>query len=238
MSERPRTTRASGRGLPQPLLDRGGGRARSARRARHRVASSPRRCRRRCFRSASGRREFRVSVPSGSAATARELIASHLDEAAAAEIRRLSETLGPLEERIGYEFRDLGLLEHALTHRSRAHEDASGGVIDNESLEFLGDAVLGFVIADMLFHAVSDAQRGLQVEGQGRRSCRPPSLARLAEQIDLGPLRAAGPRRGEDRRPPQARDSRRQLRGADRGDLSRRRHRRGARRSSSRCSAR
>ena len=79
------------------------------------------------------------------------MIRSHLDEAAAAEVRRISDTLGPLEERIDYHFRDLGLLEHALTHRSRAHEDASGGVIDNESLEFLGDAVLGLAIADILF---------------------------------------------------------------------------------------
>ena len=98
-----------------------------------------------------GQAEFCITVSSALAARARELIASHLDEAAAAEIRRLSDTLGPLEERIDYEFRDIGLLEHALTHRSRAHEDASGGVIDNESLEFLGDAVLGFVIADLLF---------------------------------------------------------------------------------------
>src|SRR3712207_7606627 len=43
-----------------------------------------------------------------------------------------------LERRIGYRFRDRGLLEHALTHKSKAHEDPSGGVIDNESLEFLG----------------------------------------------------------------------------------------------------
>jgi len=47
---------------------------------------------------------------------------------------------------------DRGLLEHALTHKSRAAEDASGGVSDNESLEFLGDAVLGLVVADVLFH--------------------------------------------------------------------------------------
>jgi len=98
-----------------------------------------------------GHAEFGITVPADAAQRARDLIASHLDEAAATEIRRLSENLGPLEDRIGYHFRDLGLLEHALTHRSRAHEDASGGVIDNESLEFLGDAVLGFVIADMLF---------------------------------------------------------------------------------------
>ena len=75
-----------------------------------------------------GHAEFRVSVPAGSAISARALIASHLDEAAAAEVRRLSENLGPLETRIDYRFRDLGLLEHALTHRSRAHEDASGRV--------------------------------------------------------------------------------------------------------------
>src|SRR5262245_44128533 len=88
-----------------------------------------------------GQTEFCVTVPSPSARAARELIAGHLDEAAASEIRRLTDTLGPLQEQLGYRFRDIGLLEHALTHRSRAHEDASGGVIDNESLEFLGDAV-------------------------------------------------------------------------------------------------
>ena len=73
-----------------------------------------------------GSAEFRVSVSSASAGAARDLIASHLDESAAAEVRRLSETLGPLEERIDYRFRDLGLLEHALTHRSRAHSWVSG----------------------------------------------------------------------------------------------------------------
>jgi hypothetical protein len=78
-----------------------------------------------------GQTEFRITVPAGAAARARDLIAGHLDEAAAAEVRRLTDNLGPLEERIGYQFRDIGLLEHALTHRSRAHEDASGGVIDN-----------------------------------------------------------------------------------------------------------
>src|SRR5690606_24167079 len=98
-----------------------------------------------------GQAEFRVGVSADDAARARELVASHLDEAAAAEVRRLKETLGPLEKTIGYRFRDIGLLEHSLTHRSRAHEDASGGVIDNESLEFLGDAVLGFIVADLLF---------------------------------------------------------------------------------------
>ena len=149
--------------------DRGRSGARAARRARDRGGGRVGAVAVAVSDAASGRREFRISVsPAATRGRARELIAAHLDEAAAAEVRRLSETLGPLEERIDYHFRDLGLLEHALTHRSRAHEDASGGVIDNESLEFLGDAVLGFVDRRHAVHAVPDAQRRLQVEGEGR----------------------------------------------------------------------
>jgi len=143
-----------------------------------------------------GQTEFRVSVVSGSAQTARELIASHLDEAAASEIRRLTETLGPLEARIGYEFSDIGLLEHALTHRSRAHEDASGGVIDNESLEFLGDAVLGFVIADMLFQRYPTHSEGYKSKVKAS-IVSATALTRLAEQIDLGRYVLLG--RGEEK---------------------------------------
>jgi ribonuclease-3 len=143
-----------------------------------------------------GHTEFRISVVRTAAQKARELIAGHLDEAAAAELRRLSETLGPLEERIGYHFRDLGLLEHALTHRSRAHEDASGGVIDNESLEFLGDAVLGFAIADMLFVRFPTHSEGYKSKVKaGMVSAT--SLARLAEDIDLGRYVMLG--RGEEK---------------------------------------
>ena len=143
-----------------------------------------------------GQAEFCVSVPGSSAGTARDLIASHLDEAAATEIRRVTETLGPLEERIGHRFRDLGLLEHALTHRSRAHEDASGGVIDNESLEFLGDAVLGFVIADMLFHRFPTHDEGYKSKVKAS-IVSSASLTRLAEQIDLGRYVLLG--RGEEK---------------------------------------
>jgi ribonuclease-3 len=143
-----------------------------------------------------GQAEFRLSVPEGMAARAQGLISSHLDEAAAAEVRRLSETLGPLEERIGYTFRDLGLLEHALTHRSRAHEDASGGVIDNESLEFLGDAVLGFVIADLLFKRYPTHSEGYKSKVKAGLVSSA-SLARLAEDIDLGRFMLLG--RGEEK---------------------------------------
>lgn len=143
-----------------------------------------------------GQAEFRVAVAASSVRTARDLIAAHLDEAAAAEVRRLSEDLGPLEETIGYNFKDLGLLEHALTHRSRAHEDASGGVIDNESLEFLGDAVLGFVIADLLFKRFPTHSEGYKSKVKaGIVSAA--SLARLADEIDLGRYVLLG--RGEEK---------------------------------------
>jgi ribonuclease-3 len=143
-----------------------------------------------------GHAEFRISVASGAAARARDVIAGHLDEVAAVEVRRLSETLGPLEATIGYSFRDLGLLEHALTHRSRAHEDASGGVIDNESLEFLGDAVLGFVVADLLFTRFPTHSEGYKSKVKaGIVSAA--SLARLAEEIDLGRFVLLG--RGEEK---------------------------------------
>jgi len=148
------------------------------------------------FPLAFGQAEFRVSVVAGLATRARDVIAGHLDEVAAAEVRRLSETLGPLEKTLGYAFRDLGLLEHALTHRSRAHEDASGGVIDNESLEFLGDAVLGFVVADLLFTRFPTHSEGYKSKVKaGIVSAA--SLARLAEEIDLGRFILLG--RGEEK---------------------------------------
>jgi len=143
-----------------------------------------------------GQAEFRVSVAARFARTAKDLIAAHLDEAAASEIHRLTETLGPLEERIAYKFRDIGLLEHALTHRSRAHEDASGGVIDNESLEFLGDAVLGFVVADMLFQRFPTHSEGYKSKVKAS-IVSATSLTRLAEEIDLGRYVLLG--RGEEK---------------------------------------
>lgn len=143
-----------------------------------------------------GHMMFRIMVMAGDAARASALIASHLDVAAATEVRRLSETLGPLEARLGYKFRDLGLLEHALTHRSRAHEDASGGVIDNESLEFLGDAVLGFVIADMLFTHFPTHDEGYKSKVKAS-IVSSVSLARLAADIELGRFVLLG--RGEEK---------------------------------------
>jgi ribonuclease-3 len=57
-----------------------------------------------------------------------------------------------LEKRIGYHFRNVDFLNHALAHRSHAVSEHDDLLSSNERLEFLGDALLGFVAADYLFH--------------------------------------------------------------------------------------
>jgi ribonuclease III len=139
--------------------------------------------------------ELRLAVTPEAAARARALIESHR-----ADERLPGAPFGaefkPLEALIGYRFRDRGLLEHALTHRSRVHEDASGGVIDNESLEFLGDAILGFLVADMLFREFPQHNEG-QKSKLRASLVSATSLARLAARIDLGSFLILG--RGEEK---------------------------------------
>ena len=65
-----------------------------------------------------------------------------------------------LEEKLGYHFRVRGLLEHAMTHSSYANEHRSAGLTSNERLEFLGDSVLGVVVADYLFTTHPDMPEG------------------------------------------------------------------------------
>ena len=60
--------------------------------------------------------------------------------------------LKEFEDRIGYHFERREFLTRALTHKSYSHEAKTGTVRDNETLEFLGDSVLGFVVGDILFH--------------------------------------------------------------------------------------
>jgi ribonuclease-3 len=99
----------------------------------------------------NGLGEVRISVRADEAEDAKRIIESHRTELSNGRVVRLRDEFDTLQQAIDYRFRDRGLLEHAMTHTSRANEDLSGGVTDNESLEFLGDAILGFVIADMLF---------------------------------------------------------------------------------------
>jgi ribonuclease-3 len=140
--------------------------------------------------------ELRVSVSERDAEEARRLIESHREEMSDRRVVPLRDEFRALEERVGYRFRDPGLLEHALTHRSRVHEDASGGVFDNESLEFLGDAVLGFVIADLLFRRFPQHNEGEKSKIKAS-IVSAPSLGRLAEQLGLGEFLILG--RGEEK---------------------------------------
>jgi len=140
--------------------------------------------------------ELRLTVGSESAERARRLIDSHREERTGARVIPFGAEFAPLEHAIGYRFRDRGLLEHALTHRSRVHEDASGGVFDNESMEFLGDSILGFIVADMLFHEFPQHNEG-QKSKLRASIVSATSLARLGERISLGAYLILG--RGEEK---------------------------------------
>ncbi len=139
--------------------------------------------------------QIRVAVPDSMADQARRVIASHREDLGA-RVVRLRDEFDELQTRIGYRFRDHGLLEHALTHKSRAAEDVSGGVADNESLEFLGDAVLGLVVADALFHQYPGYDEGQKSKVKAA-VVSTQSLARHAEEIRLGDHLILG--RGEEK---------------------------------------
>lgn len=139
--------------------------------------------------------EIRIAVPEESAEAAAGIIASHRADLGT-KVVRLRDEYDGLESRIGYRFRDRGLLEHALTHKSRAAEDLSGGVTDNESLEFLGDAVLGLVVADTLFHRFPESNEGHKSKVKAA-VVSTASLARHADRIGLGAHLLLG--RGEEK---------------------------------------
>jgi ribonuclease-3 len=73
----------------------------------------------------------------------------------------MAEPLSRLEETLGRTFRDQGMLLRALTHSSHTHESPSrNGGGDNEQFEFLGDAVLGFLVSARLVEAFPDYPEG------------------------------------------------------------------------------
>src|SRR5437868_4058839 len=81
----------------------------------------------------------------------------------------MSADLGILEKALGHTFRDRGLLERALTHRSKAYERLAENELgtdneqlrtDNEQLEFLGDAILGFAVSASLVRRFATFHEG------------------------------------------------------------------------------
>lgn len=141
--------------------------------------------------------ETQISVRAADAADAVRIIDSHREQVGAGGmVVTLPQAFDVLETRIGYRFRDRGLLEHALTHKSKAHEDPSGGVTDNESLEFLGDAVLGLVVSDALFRAFPSYSEGQKSKIKANLVSTA-SLAEMAELMGLGEHMILG--RGEEK---------------------------------------
>jgi len=110
--------------------------------------------------------------------------------------------IAALEQNLGHQFRQQGLIEQALTHSSQARElEALGAASvgrrgDNELLEFLGDAVLGLVTTEALYHRFPNFQEGhlskLRAHLVGQRH-----LLRVAEHLQLGHYLRLG--RGEEK---------------------------------------
>ncbi len=65
-----------------------------------------------------------------------------------------------LESLLGYAFKNPGLLQTALTHRSFVNESDEAGLQNNESLEFLGDAVLGFLVSARIYNSYPSLTEG------------------------------------------------------------------------------
>lgn len=100
-----------------------------------------------------------------------------------------------LEKKIGYRFHNAGLLEHAMTHSSYANEHRSAGITSNERLEFLGDSVLGMVVAEYLYARHPDMPEGELTRTRAALVCET-SLYEVARALDLGRVLRLG--RGED----------------------------------------
>lgn len=100
-----------------------------------------------------------------------------------------------LEQRLGYSFQDRALLENALTHSSFANENRSKGETSNERLEFLGDSVLGMVVADYLYRGHPDMPEGELTRTRAALVCEG-SLVEVARKLELGQHLKLG--RGED----------------------------------------
>ena len=105
-----------------------------------------------------------------------------------------------LEEKLGHRFSSPELLERALTHRSRAYEDRNHGSAkrsreDNETLEFLGDAVLGLAVVDHLYRENPELSEGA-LSLMKHRIVSTETLAEVATGLGLGDHLRIG--RGEE----------------------------------------
>ncbi len=89
-----------------------------------------------------------------------------------------------LQDRLNYRFKNIALLETALSHSSYANESRSGGE-SNERLEFLGDSILGMVVAEHLFLTYPDMPEGRMTKLRAELVCEQ-SLYAVAKEMDFG----------------------------------------------------
>jgi ribonuclease III len=107
-----------------------------------------------------------------------------------------------LETILAYNFESRQLLERALTHRSWAHEQVAPGseeqarLLHNEAFEFLGDSVLGLVVADYLYRIHPGVTEG-ELSRMKHRLVSAPTLAKTALRLSLGDFLRFG--RGEEK---------------------------------------
>ena len=90
-----------------------------------------------------------------------------------------------LESKLGYTFEDISLLENALTHSSYANEKWKNSLASNERLEFLGDSILGFVVAEYLYRSCPEHPEGDLTRMRADLVCEA-SLAQIAARLGLG----------------------------------------------------
>ena len=109
-----------------------------------------------------------------------------------------------LEEGLGYTFSNKALLENALTHSSYANENRERHLPDNERLEFLGDSILGFVVAEYLYRNFPDKPEGELTRIRADLVCER-NLAEAAATIELGSYLLLG--HGEEQGGGRKRDS-------------------------------
>lgn len=100
-----------------------------------------------------------------------------------------------LEEKLGYRFKERGLIINALTHSSYANENRGRSCESNERLEFLGDSVLGLVVADALYRSFPELPEGRMTRLRAQLVCEE-SLHAVAMQLGLGEYIRLG--RGEE----------------------------------------
>ena len=109
-----------------------------------------------------------------------------------------------LETAIGYRFQNITLLQNALTHSSYANECWHDSLKSNERLEFLGDSILGMVVAEHLYKTFPDRPEGELTRMRADMVCEA-SLAGIAEQLGLGKHLMLG--NGEEQSGGRSRDS-------------------------------